>query len=266
MQRFPHNAGGMKITFLGTGTSIGVPVIGCACAVCHSTNPKNRRRRSSVHVEAEGLHIQIDTPPDFREQVLEYGVPRVDAVLITHAHADHVFGFDDLRRFNTIQGAVIPVYSSASTIEELRRIFAYAFRPVPPGMYRPQVTLNAVDAPFLVGKVRVTPVPVQHGDAIMFGYRLDGDGRSLGYVPDCVSMTSAAVAAFSGVDLMVLDALRHTPHASHAHVESSLAMLKKIGPRRSFLTHMCHDIDHDAVQAKMPPAVELAWDGLVVEV
>ncbi len=266
MQPFPHNGRIMKLTFMGTGTSIGVPVIGCDCEVCRSTNPKNKRRRSSVHVETEGLHVQIDTPPDFRDQVLDYGISRVDALLITHAHADHVFGFDDLRRFNTLQGKAIPVYGSESTLDEMRRIFAYAFKPVPSGLYRPQVTLHPVSAPFALGRITVTPVSVDHGGAVMFGYRLDGGGRSLGYVPDCLSMTQAAVAAFAGVDVMVLDALRHKPHASHSHLETSLAMLKKIGATRSYLTHMCHDIDHETVQKQLPPGVELAWDGLRVKV
>jgi phosphoribosyl 1,2-cyclic phosphate phosphodiesterase len=254
------------MTFLGTGTSIGVPVIGCSCAVCRSPHLKNKRRRSSVHIESEGLHIQIDTPPDFRDQVLECGVVRVDAVLITHAHADHVFGFDDLRSFNTIKGGVIPVYGSAATLDEIRRIFAYALQPAPTGMYRPQVTLHPVTGPFSLGKMRVTPVSVHHGAVDMIGFRLDGDGRSLGYVPDCLSMTPEALAAFQGVDLMVLDALRHRPHTSHSHITNSLVMLDKIGARRSYLTHMCHDIDHEAVQAKLPANVQLAWDGLVVDV
>jgi phosphoribosyl 1,2-cyclic phosphate phosphodiesterase len=256
----------MKMTFLGTGTSIGVPVIGCACAVCRSPDPKNRRRRSSVHVEAGGLHIQIDTPPDFRDQVLDHGVTRVDVLLITHAHADHIFGFDDLRCFNTIKGGVIPVYGSAITLDEIGRLFPYALRPAPEGMFRPQVTLNEVSGPFDLGSVKVTPVPVHHGGVDMIGFRLDADGRSLGYVPDCLSMTHAASEAFKGVDVMVLDALRHRPHASHSHVKSSLAMLLRIGAKRSYLTHMCHDIDHAAVESELPPDVRLAWDGLAVTI
>ncbi len=256
----------MKMTFLGTGTSIGVPVIGCACAVCRSPDPKNRRRRSSVHVEAGGLHVQIDTPPDFRDQVLDHGVTRVDVLLITHAHADHIFGFDDLRCFNTIKGGVIPVYGSAITLDEIGRLFPYALRPAPEGMFRPQVTLNEVSGPFDLGSVKVTPVPVHHGGVDMIGFRLDADGRSLGYVPDCLSMTHAASEAFKGVDVMVLDALRHRPHASHSHVKSSLAMLLRIGAKRSYLTHMCHDIDHAAVESELPPDVRLAWDGLAVTI
>lgn len=256
----------MKMTFLGTGTSIGVPVIGCACAVCRSPDPKNRRRRSSVHVEAGGLHIQIDTPPDFRDQVLDHGITRVDVLLITHAHADHIFGFDDLRCFNTIKGGVIPVYGSAITLDEIGRLFPYALRPAPEGMFRPQVTLNEVSGPFDLGSVKVTPVPVHHGGVDMIGFRLDADGRSLGYVPDCLSMTHAASEAFRGVDVMVLDALRHRPHASHSHVKSSLAMLLRIGAKRSYLTHMCHDIDHAAVEMELPPDVRLAWDGLAVTI
>lgn len=217
-------------------------------------------------MEAGGLHLQIDTPPDFRDQVLDHGVTRVDAVLITHAHADHIFGFDDLRSFNTIKGGVIPVYGSSITLDEVRRMFPYALRPAPPGMYRPQVDLHNVTGPFDLGQVRVTPVPVHHGGVDMIGFRLDDGGRSLGYVPDCLSMTAGAVEAFVGVHVMVLDALRHRPHASHSHVESSLAMLARIGAERSYLTHMCHDIEHDTVEAGLPASVQLAYDGLVVDV
>jgi phosphoribosyl 1,2-cyclic phosphate phosphodiesterase len=217
-------------------------------------------------VEAGGLHIQIDTPPDFRDQVLDHGVTRVDVLLITHAHADHIFGFDDLRCFNTIKGGVIPVYGSAITLDEIGRLFPYALRPAPEGMFRPQVTLNEVSGPFDLGSVKVTPVPVHHGGVDMIGFRLDADGRSLGYVPDCLSMTHAASEAFKGVDVMVLDALRHRPHASHSHVKSSLAMLLRIGAKRSYLTHMCHDIDHAAVESELPPDVRLAWDGLAVTI
>ena len=256
----------MKILFLGTGTSIGVPAIGCTCPVCRSSHPKNKRRRSSLHVEAGGRFIQIDTPPDFRDQALAYGLLRVDAVLITHAHADHLFGFDDLRRFNTLQESVIPVYGSAATMDEMRRIFAYAFAPAPPGLYRPQVTLHAVEGPFALGGVRVTPVPVWHGGIATFGYRLDAGGRSVGYVPDCRSMTDEAAASFAGVDVMILDALRHAPHFSHSHLAASLDLLARIGAARSFLTHMCHDIDHETVQARLPAGVALAWDGLAVTV
>jgi len=255
----------MKVTFLGTGTSVGVPMIGCECSVCRSSNPKNRRRRSSLYVVAEGTALLIDTPPDFRDQALEYRISRVDAVLYTHAHADHIFGFDDLRRFNTLQGGVIPAYGHPETLAEIRRIFDYAFRPQPEGVYRPQVSLHPVERRFSVGVFTIDPIPVWHGGIATVGYRLEAEGRSLGYVPDCLAMEETAYWRFRGVDLMILDALRHTPHLTHAHLEASLRMLKRIGSTRSLLTHMCHDVDHDAVQAELPPGVELAWDGRVIE-
>jgi len=173
-------------------------------------------------------------PPDFRDQALAYGILRVDAVLFTHAHADHLFGFDDLRRFNTLQGGVIPVYGSAATMDEVRRIFDYAFKPAPPGLYRPQVTLHPVERAFALGGVTVTPAPVWHGGIATNGYRLDAGGRSMGYVPDCLSMTPEIAAMFTGVDVMVLDALRHTPHFSHSHLETSLALLAKSGRNGRF--------------------------------
>ena len=255
----------MRVTFLGTGTSVGVPMIGCDCAVCRSSNPRNRRRRSSLYVEVAGTALLVDTPPDLRDQALTYGIGRVDAVLYTHAHADHIFGFDDLRRFNTLQGVAIPCWGHPKTLEEIRRIFDYAFRPQPAGVYRPQVTLHPAEGPFRIGALTIEPVPVQHGEIATVGYRMEAEGRSLGYVPDCLTMDERAIERFAGMDVMVLDALRHTPHLTHAHLEASLAMLRRIGARRSLLTHLCHDLDHEWLEKELPPDVKPAWDGLVLE-
>lgn len=255
----------MKITFLGTGTSVGIPAIGCGCAVCRSTDPRNRRRRASLYALHAGVGLVIDTPPDFREQAIAFGVPRVDAVLITHVHADHVFGFDDIRRYNTLQGTSIPVFGSAATIREMERIFAYVHNPSPPDTYRPQVVFTTAAGPFEVPPFRVAPVPVEHSAIETWGYRVEVDGRSLGYVPDCLRMSEESIALLRGVDVMILDGLRHRPHSTHSHLESSLELLGRIGAPRAFLTHMCHDLDHAATEARLPPGVRLAYDGLELE-
>lgn len=253
----------MKVTFLGTGTSVGIPVIGCSCRVCRSSDLRNRRRRSSLYIEAGGFHVVIDTSLDFREQVLEYRVPRIDAVLITHSHADHIFGLDDIRRFNSIQGASIPVYASSGTIADLKRIFSYVDQAFPePGVYRPQLAFQIIKGQFQAGPVTVEALPVVHGRTETYGYRLDWEGRSVGYVPDCKVMPAATVAAFKGVDVMILDGLRHVDHPTHLTVASALSLLGAIGAKRSYLTHICHDLDHEETQETLPPQVFLACDGM----
>lgn len=237
-------------------------MIGCDCAVCGSTNPRNRRRRTSLYLLAGGTGVLIDTPPDFREQALTFRVPRVDAVLFTHAHADHIFGFDDIRRYNTMQEGIIPAYASPETMRDVRRAYAYISDSKPAGLFRPLVDFRTVDAPFDVNDIAVQPVDVLHGRDRTFGYRLAWEGRSLGYAPDCHRLDRAAVEAFRGVDVMILDALRYRPHATHMTLEESLAALAAIGAPRSYCIHLCHDLEHDAVQAALPPGVWVSYDGL----
>lgn len=256
----------MRVTFLGTGTSVGIPTIGCTCAVCLSTDPRNKRRRTSLYVEAEGVGILIDTPPDFREQALAYRVPRVDAVLFTHAHADHVFGLDDLRRYNVMQGGVIPAYGSAGTLSDLRRIFNYVDEEQEAGVYRPQIAFVEASGSFAIGPVRVEPLRVVHGSKPTQGYLLRHGQASLGYVPDCHDMPDSVVAQARGIELMILDGLRHRPHATHLTVAQSVEILQRIGARRSYLVHMCHDLDHAETERTLPPGIALSYDGLVLEV
>lgn len=256
----------MKITFLGTGTSVGIPVIGCDCRVCRSPDPLNRRLRSSLYVQAGGVHIVIDTSLDFREQALTHRLPRVDAALITHAHADHIFGLDDIRRYNTLQGMLIPVYASPGTVADLFRIFDYVNADTPePGVFRPRLDFVEVREPFPVGEVRVEPLPIVHGRVETYGYRLDAGGRSVGYVPDCKRMPDATVERFRGVDVMILDGLRHRAHPTHQTLDESVALLGRIGARQSYLTHLCHDLDHQETQAALPPGQFVSHDGLTLE-
>lgn len=257
----------MRITFLGTGTSIGVPMIGCECPVCRSPDRRNRRRRASLLVESNGFHLLIDTPPDFREQALEYRVQRVDTVLLTHAHADHIFGFDDLRRFNTMQRSSIPVYGSAATISDMKRIFDYVLRPPEPGVYRPEAVFHDIreGQPLACGPFRIEPFAVDHGAMATFGYRIeDSDRCSLGYAPDCHDLDETLIPRLKGLDIMILDALRDRPHGAHLTLDDSIALLQRVGARQAYVTHLCHDLDHQAVAGRLPKGIDVPWDGLTL--
>lgn len=254
----------MEISFLGTGTSVGVPMIGCHCAVCGSGDRRNRRRRACLYVRAGETALVIDTPPDFRQQMLDAKVERLDAVVFTHAHADHIFGFDDIRRFNTLGGGVLPAYAGAETLAELRRVFCYVSdRPDPSGLYRPLIDFRVAEGPFEVGAVRLTPLEAWHG-AHMTGYLLESGGVRVGYVPDCCGLPEATLAALEGVDVMVLDMLRERPHPAHLCLADSLELLGRIGAGAAYLTHMCHDVDHAEMSARLPQGVFLSYDGLTV--
>lgn len=256
----------MKIVFLGTGTSVGIPVIGCHCAVCRSPDPRNKRRRSSLYVEAGGTHIVIDTSLDFRDQALTFKVPRVDAVLVTHSHADHIFGLDDIRRYNTLQNSMIPVYASTATVADLQRIFTYIRADNPePGVFRPMLEFREITGAFEVGAVRVEALPVLHGRSLTYGYRLESGGRTVGYVPDCKEMSEETLLRLREVDVMILDGLRHRPHPTHLNIEAAVAMLKRIGARHSYLTHMCHDLEHEQTQESLPAGIFVSSDGMTLE-
>lgn len=246
----------------GTGTSTGVPVIGCACAVCTSGDARNRRLRPGAQVRLDGGVILLDTPTDLRQQSLRYGLPRVDAVLFTHPHADHVFGLDEVRVFNFRQRQVIPCFGSAETLAALRRIFAYAFERGQEGGGKPRVELLEVAGPFeLLGR-EVVPVPVWHGEMSVLGYRI---GR-FAYVTDVNRIPAESLALLAGVDVLVLGALRYRPHSTHFSIAEAAEVAQAIGARRTLLTHIAHEVDHGNQELPLPPGVELAYDGLAFDV
>ncbi len=248
-----------RVTFLGTATSHGVPMIGCGCATCRSADPRDRRDRPSLYIElADGTCVLIDTTPDLRRQALTYGLTRVDAILFTHCHADHVMGLDDVRRFNQLQGTSIPCYGDRRTMAELRRTFAYIFESVDPGGGVPRIHLFPLAGPFTLGRQEIVPVPVRHGARTIYGFRVGG----FAYLTDCNGIPDASWDLLQGLDTLVIDALRHRPHPSHFTVAEALAVVARLAPRQAYLTHICHDLPHAATNARLPPGVELAWDGL----
>ncbi len=252
----------MNITFLGTGTSVGIPAIGCDCDVCRSDDPLNRRRRTSLHVEAGGMSLLIDTTPDLREQALAHNVSRVDAVLFTHSHADHIFGLDDIRRYNAMQGGVIPAYASRPVIADLKRVFDYISTEATPGVYRPLIEFRELGEGCVLGDVQVQAYEVEHGTKMTHGFVVEHAGRRVGYFPDCHSMQDEVVNVLGGIDVMILDALRHRPHSTHLTLDECLAYLARIGAKRSYLIHLCHDLEHHATQALLPEGVFVSYDGL----
>jgi phosphoribosyl 1,2-cyclic phosphate phosphodiesterase len=254
-----------RVTFLGTGTSHGVPMIACECAVCRSTDPKDTRLRASIYVNVpDRQRILVDTSPDLRQQAITHRIMRVDAVVYTHSHADHILGLDELRRFNAVQdGRAVQCYATQATWDHIRRTFHYVFDTTPRlGGGIPQLSSHLIDGPLLLGGVRVVPIPLWHGKMPVLGFRF---GR-FAYLTDCNRLDDAAWPLLEGVDTLVLDALRDRPHPTHFSVSEALAVIAKVAPRRAFLTHMTHDLGHAATSAGLPAGVELAYDGLVLDV
>jgi phosphoribosyl 1,2-cyclic phosphate phosphodiesterase len=255
----------VKIVFLGTGTSVGIPAIGCSCEVCRSPDPLNKRRRASIYLVADNKHIIIDTPPDFREQVLLYKVPRLDAVIYTHSHVDHIIGFDDIRRFNHVQNEIIPVYGPKETLDDLIRIFPYIRENAEPGLLYPRINPVPVENEFQIGRLRVTPISVRHADLPTFGYRLELEGRAMAYIPDCQELSEAAFKLLEKLDLVILDTLRRRFHPTHFNLSQSLEVLQRIKANQAYLTHICHELEHHQTNAELPAGIRLAHDGLIVE-
>jgi phosphoribosyl 1,2-cyclic phosphate phosphodiesterase len=239
-------------------------MIGCACAVCRSSDPRDKRLRPSIYVDVPGrAGILVDTSSDLRQQALTHGITRVDAVLITHSHADHVMGLDEIRRFNHMQGGSIPFFANEVAWETLRKTFFYVFDGVPRlGGGIPRIEPRSIDGPFSIAGVHVVPVALWHGRMPILGFRFG----SFAYLTDCNSIPDASWPLLQGLDTLVLDALRDKPHTTHFTVAEALAVVERLQPRRTYFTHMGHDLGHAATNARLPPGVELAYDGLVLDV
>ncbi len=239
-------------------------MIGCACGTCRSTDPRDARWRPSIFIEVDdGLRLLVDTSPDLRAQALRFQITRVDGILFTHSHADHVLGLDEVRRYNALQRASIPCFGDARTIHDVRRMFAYVFDPATPmagGV--PQLDTFVVVGPFCLGRVEITPVPILHGSRTIFGYRV---GR-FAYLTDCSAIPDASLPLVDGVDVLVLGALRDRPHPTHFTLAGALEASRLIAPRQAYFTHMCHDLAHAPTCARLPANAQLAYDGLVVEI
>ena len=260
MEAFPQP---LRITVLGSGTSTGVPTIGCDCEVCTSSDPRDKRLRPSVLVSFGARHILIDTTPDLRTQMLREGIRHLDAVLYTHAHADHIMGLDDVRPFNYRRKEPIPIYGSAETIESVRRCFSYIFNVLKPESSIPRIVPRDFDGQALdLFGLPVLPVPLKHGRATIHGFRFG----AAAYLTDHSEIPAESLALLEGLDVLFLDALRFKPHPTHSTIQQSLATVERLAPRRAFFTHLCHDVLHARVEETLPPHVRLAYDGLRIDV
>lgn len=253
----------VRITVLGSGTSVGVPMIGCHCKVCQSSDPRDARLRPSIAVHFEGHTVLIDAGPDFRMQALRAGLTRIDAVLLTHAHADHILGLDDLRPFNYKQKETIPIYATSEVIADVQRVFRYAFDDKPTHSTKPKLEMRPIDLdPIDIHGLSFLPIPVLHGPNRTTGWRFG----SAAYLTDHNEIPESTLPLLEGLDVLFLDGLRYKPHATHSHIARSLKYVERLKPQRCYLTHICHDLPHARTESLLPPQVRLAYDGLEIAV
>ena len=252
----------MKITFLGTGTSHGVPMIACDCLTCRSEDPRDKRLRPSIHVEMEdGTGILVDAGPDLRQQALTHRVRCVDAILFTLGHADHILGLDETRRFSALQRQPMRVFGDELTLADIRKMFAYVFDPATPGGGGlPELDLMRVQGPFTVKGHEIQPVPLLHGERPILGFRFG----PFAYLTDCNRIPEASWPMLHNLEVVVLDALRVRPHPTHFSLDEAVEAARRIAARRTYFTHMCHDLAHAETNQRLPPGMELAYDGLIV--
>jgi phosphoribosyl 1,2-cyclic phosphate phosphodiesterase len=256
----PTPAKSMKITFLGTGTSQGVPIINCTCSVCSSDNPRNKRFRTSISIETNDTCLLFDTTPDLRQQLLNHPLSHLDAVIYTHAHADHIYGIDDLRRFNQLQKKRLPVYASPQTIKTLKMKFDYAFGNGALHLGVPNLEANEVNGPFRINNLEITPIKLYHGSQEVLGFRV-GD---FAYCTDVSEIPAKSYDLLQDLDVLVLDALRETSHPTHFSLEEAQGEAKKIGARTTYFIHMSHKINHEIHSSLLPQSMDLAYDGLTL--
>jgi phosphoribosyl 1,2-cyclic phosphate phosphodiesterase len=247
----------MKVTILGSGTSTGVPMVGCQCPVCQSTDPRDQRTRSSILIEQEGRYVLVDTTPDLRQQALRIHLPRIDAVLFTHAHADHVNGIDDLRGFYFLHKQVIPGYGSAATLRDLTAKFGYAFRSQQVHGYAQLLEAHEITGPFALFGLTINPLPLPHGPGEATGFRIG----NFAYITDCGTIPPDAREALRNLDLLIIDALRYTPHPNHLNIPAALEVIADLQPRQAVLTHLTHEVSCRD-EEHLPTGVRLAHDGM----
>lgn len=253
----------VKITVLGSGTSVGVPTVGCRCAVCTSTDPRDNRLRPSILISYHGHNVLVDTTPDFRAQALRAGIDHLDAVLFTHSHADHILGLDDVRPFNFRQKGQIPIYAAPDTMEVIQRVYQYIFDGVKKESNVPQLAVHLLDgAAFELFGLEFWPVPILHGSATIYGFRFG----AAAYLTDHSEIPESSMAQLCGLDVLFLDALRYKPHPTHSTVDRSIQTVEKLAPRRAFFTHISHDLGHERAESMLPSNVRLAYDGLEIVV
>jgi len=252
----------MRVRILGCGTSSGVPMIGCQCAVCLSDDPRNKRQRCAITIQSDDATILVDTPPELRLQAVDAGLERLDAVLYTHAHADHVNGLDDLRSLNNVMDQAIDTFGDARVLERIRSRFEYAFEAPNPekGWWRPCLRPIPMDGPFVVGDMLIRPIEQQHGRSPSWGFRVD----DFAYSPDVNGLDKVALKALEGLDVWIVDCLQERPHPSHAHLDMVLAWVERLRPKRTILTHMNHTMDFADLAARLPQGMEPAVDGMVI--
>jgi phosphoribosyl 1,2-cyclic phosphate phosphodiesterase len=252
----------MRFTVLGSGTSFGVPMIGCDCPVCTSSDPRNRRMRCSAYLEVDGVNLLIDTSTELRLQALAHHIKRVDAILFTHYHADHVSGLDDVKAFNAVVGGPLSCYGDEGTHEALQERYAYALAGTKWIGAIPHIQFTTIDAdPFEAAGVPITPVPLEHGRIRSTGYRIG----NAAYLTDCNGVSQRSRELLRGLDVLVLDGLRERPHPTHFCIAQAVEVIQDLQPRQAYLTHLTHEVDHAAMNARLPAGIECAYDGLTLD-
>lgn len=251
----------MKFTILGSGTSTGIPMVGCGCRVCRSEDPKDKRTRTSLLVEKDGFHLLVDTSTDLRFQALRENIPDIDAVLFTHTHADHIHGIDDLRGFHFIHRNIVPCYASEEILASISSKFSYIFTGHSEYGYHQLLDPRPVEGPFRLFDIQITPIPLFHGNMNTTGYRFD----NFAYLTDCSAIPENSLKLLKGLDVLVIDALRRTPHPHHFNIDGAINISKEIGAGKTFLTHLTHEVCHSE-ESSLPEGIFFAYDGLRIEI